>query len=379
MILERLCRRNDVTLVGLAWSTADEQALAEWIGKAQDVHIIPHPRRQQFAGLLGNPIRPFQVMVSTSSAFAQHIRQLIQQADDQGRPYDAVHVEHLRGAAAADLRSGLNARVVYDAVDCLAELAHLAQHHSPCRSVRIVARSEEWRTRRAEDHLLRFADVITVAAERDRQAMLRDGVHEHVLVIPNGVERACAIGSLPDAPQAVFTGKLSYHANQAAVRWLLDHVWPRVQRGIPSAGLTIAGADPPNWLRERAQQLGVELVANPDAIDPIIRSARVAIAPVIYSVGIQNKILEAMAAGRPVVTTSSGASGFQPGVLQALALADTSCAFAAEIIHLCISDRYAETLRQRAYQYVARHHDWDAVTRRFESLYETHAMAVKVA
>jgi glycosyltransferase involved in cell wall biosynthesis len=80
-----------------------------------------------------------------------------------------------------------------------------------------------------------------------------------------------------------------------------------------------------------------------------------------------------------VVTTSSGASGFQAGVLQAVALADTSSAFAAEIIHLCISDRYAETLRQRAYQYVARHHDWDAVAQRFESLYETHAMAVKVA
>lgn len=339
----------------------------------------PHPRSSQLAGLLGDPLRPFQVMFSTSPTFAARIRQLIRQANDQGFPYAAIHVEHLRGAAAANLWRGINARVVYDAVDCLAELAHLAHQYSPSRTVRLASRTEEWWTRRSEDQLIRLADVVTVAAECDRQAMLRNGAHDHVLVIPNVVVRTDGVGSLPEVPRAVSTGKLSYHANQAAIRWLLDQIWPRVQRGIPDAHLTIAGADPPNWLRERADRQGIDLIANPVAIDPNIRSARVALAPITYGVGIQDKILDAMAAGRPVVTTPSGASGFKPGALQAIACADTPSSFAADIIHLCIDDRYAETLRQRAYQYVTRHHDWDAVVRGFESLYEPSAITARVA
>ena len=245
-------------------------------------------------------------MVSTSPDYARRIRVLIQDAIATGRPYDAVHIEHFRGAVAADLFQPLDARVVYDAVDCLAALAEQAQKHGPRRAVRLVAAAERWRTRRAEDQLLDYADTVSVVAERDWAAMIRDRRIANVVVVPNGVERSpLGPGRLPDRPRAVFTGKLSYHANQAAAQWLLEEIWPLVRREMPAAELTIAGADPPAWLRETASRQGAKLIANPPDMDDVIRAARVAVAPIVYSVGIQNKVLEAMAAGRPVVTTTS--------------------------------------------------------------------------
>lgn len=379
-ILERLCDRHDVTLLGLAWNDSDREALVRWRGRTESVHIIPHPRLTQLRGLVGNPLRPFQQMVATSPEFASRIRVLIQDAVEDGRPYDAVHIEHFRGAAASDLIRGLNAHVVLDAVDCLAELAAQAQRNGSRWTVRAVAAAESWRTRRAEDRLLDVADVVTVVAERDWAAMTRDRMLDNVLVVPNGVERShLGLGRLPGARRAIFTGKLSYHANEAALRWLLDDIWPLVKDRVPEAELTIAGDEPPGWLRKAAAGREFVLVANPPEMEPLIRNARVAVAPIVYSVGIQNKVLEAMAAGRPVVTTGSAADGFGYETVPGIACADSTEAFAAEVVRLFCNDDYAESLREEGYRYVMSYHDWDLVVRMFEELYGGIATPAKVA
>jgi len=380
MIIERLCARHEVTLLGLAWNAEDARVLDTWRTRASAVHIIPHGHIRQLGGLLGSPLRPFQEMVSTSPEFALTLRRLLATAEEAGRRFDAVHIEHFRGAAAAGLGRDIEARVIYDAVDCLAALAAQACTHGVQSSVRIMARAEIWRTRRAEDRLIDAADVVSVVAERERAAMVRGRLCEHVVVIPNGVERAVSRpGRLPDLPRVVFTGKLSYHANQAALKWLFDEVWPRVLRLRPAAELTIAGADPPQWVREASRAAGIVLIANPPDMAGVLRTARVAVAPVTYSVGIQNKVLEAMGAALPVVATSSAAAGLGRQAPPGIAVADTAQAFAAEVARLLHDDRYAEALRREGFDYVMQHHDWDDVVRAFEQLYVPAAAAARVA
>jgi polysaccharide biosynthesis protein PslH len=380
MILERLCAKHDVTLVGLAWSATDAEILGLWRSKASTVHVVPHGRTGQLGGLLGDPFRSFQEMVSTSPRFAHCVRKQIAAAEMAGRPYDVVHIEHFRGAVAANLFQGLDAHVVYDAVDCLAALAQQAQMFGVDRRVRIVAGLERTRTQRAEDRLIDQASFISVVAERDRMAMVRGRAIENVVVIPNGVESAVVrLGPLPDLPRAVFTGKLSYHANQAALKWLLDSIWPQVRRALPTAELTVAGADPPEWVRQATRAAGIILIANPPDMPSVLRTARVAVAPITYSVGIQNKVLEAMGAGLPVVASSSAAAGLGNSIPPGIAVADTAEAFASEIVRLFREDTYAESLRREGFDYVMKNHDWDEVVRAFERLYVPSTVAAKVA
>lgn len=378
MILERLCLRHEVTLVGLAWNADDSVILGQWRSKVSSVYIVWHGRIRQLRGLLGDPLRSLQEMVSTSPRFARCVREQLVTAELSGRPYDVVHIEHFRGAVAANLFQGLDAHVVYDAVDCLTALAEQAQAFGVDRRVRIVAGIERGRTQRAEDRLIEQASFISVVAERDRIAMVRDRPIKNVVVIPNGVERAVARPApLSDVPRAVFTGKLSYHANQAALKWLLDGIWPQVRQALPTAELTIAGADPPEWVLQATHTAGVILIANPPNMSSVLRTARVAVAPITYSVGIQNKVLEAMGAGLPVVASSSAAAGLGTTTPPGVTVADTTNEFASEIVRLLREDTYAESLRREGYDYVMRNHDWDDVVRAFERLYAPSAILAR--
>lgn len=369
MLLTELTSRHDVTLIALAWNAEDYAALDEWRSRCTAVHAVPHALRRNLQVTADLARQPLQYVVSRSADFASIARETIATAASAGAPFDAVHIEHLRGAAAIDMLRPLGARTIFDAVDCLAELARLTRAHGPGRIARMIAGYEQSRTQRMESRLLRAADVVTVVAERDRRALLCKQALEHVLVVPNGVQTVPRAVTIADEPTAIFTGKLSYHANQAAARWLIAEIWPRVRQAVPEATLIIAGADPPEWLVRLQGKNGIHIVANPPQMSRMITAARVALAPVVYSVGIQNKVLEAMAAGVPVVASSSAVEGLLPQSLGTLAQADSAHDFALETARLLTDDRAAHRFSFAGYDYVTRHHSWQVVAKRFENLY----------
>jgi glycosyltransferase involved in cell wall biosynthesis len=298
-----------------------------------------------------------------------------------GQPFDAVHVEHLRGAAAANLCAGLNCWTVFDAVDCIAELARLSAAHTDRMLVRLMSRVEEQRTRSLEQRLLLASDIVTVAAERDRRALAATEPVSisRLVTIPNGAQILPTLVALTDDPVVTFTGKLSYHANQTAVRHLCDEIWPLIQREVPSARLVIAGAHPPAWLRRLDNQHGISIVADPPDLLAVIAQARVAVAPMPYSVGIQNKVLEAMGCGVPVVASSQAMSGLLPEASNALLRATTPPEVAQAVIALLRPGSTAKELGARGHEYVRRHHSWSTVALRFEELYSRHEVRRMVA
>lgn len=369
MLLEELTRRHQVSVFALAWDDADREALELWQARGAKVHITPHGKRAMVRAVVTHPQRPLQRLIATSADLARAVRHELRSAQAIDLPYDVVHIEHLRGAAAVDILSGLGTRVVLDAVDCIAELARLTRQHNPSQITRLLARSEEGPTRRYEIALVEAADAVTVVAERDRAALSRDTETASISVVPNGVMCLSSPVPLTQEPIAIFSGKLSYHANQAAVQRLLSNVWPRVQAAVPEARLIIAGADAPRWLLRHDGTHGVSIHDSPENLKSLIASARVSVAPIVYSVGIQNKVLEAMACGVPVVATSSALNGLLPAANGTLLYADDDVLFAFHIARLLSDTSDAQRLGKAGYDYVASHHSWSSVAQSFESLY----------
>ena len=113
----------------------------------------------------------------------------------------------------------------------------------------------------------------------------------------------------------VFAGKMSYHANATAARFFAQEILPRVRLRRPGARLYIVGSDPPADVRALAALPGVVVTGYVPDVRAYLLRASVAVAPMVVKVGVQNKILEAMATATPVVTSRAGAEGLdaRPG------------------------------------------------------------------
>lgn len=261
--------------------------------------------------------------------------------------------------------------VVYDAVDCISLLLLRTLRSSHSLSQRLIAALEMRRTRAYESHLLTQVDRAAATSSEDARAleMLRPGAR--VTVIPNGVdlEYFQPLAGPRERATIVISGKMSYHANVTATLNFAHHVFPVVRALHPEARLRIVGANPPPSVCALARDPAISVTGYLGDIRPALGSATVAVCPVTVKVGIQNKILEAMAMGLPVVASSVGAEGlrFEPG---RDALVATRWPEFADLVCRLLAD---EDLRRRlgsaGRRYVEQNHRWSDAATRLEELY----------
>jgi polysaccharide biosynthesis protein PslH len=288
--------------------------------------------------------------------------------------FDVVHVEHLRGVVLA--RHAVSRPRVLDAVDAITRLFAQAMTEAPAWTHRQIARLELERTRRFERRLPGRFDGVAVAAEADRAAFVDlagQDAASHVRVLPNGVDTSRfrpGLAARAGEPTVVFSAKQSYHANEAAVRSLIDEVMPRVWSARPDVRVLIVGKGPPRWLRDRAStEPRLQVTGAVDDVAPWLNRAWVAVCPLRYAVGIQNKVLEAMACALPVVATPPAvdALGARSGQ-HFLCAADASDA-ATLVLRLIGRPDERDALGTNARAYVEAHHAWTTLARGLLDLY----------
>ena len=295
-------RGHEITLLALqppGEPTDSMPQLREW---CKSVYLVPHTRNQVLwnglTGLLGEI--PFQALYSRSPQFQQALQTLLAR-----EAFDVVHVEHLRGSVLADeLR---NLPVVFDSVDSISLLFGKVLQDAPGMKSRLMAWLDLDRTRVFEGSLTqRFRDVIVTSAT-DKQALVELGCEgEHVTVVPNGVDLDYFEPSLlkRNPLRLVFTGKMSYHANVAAVQDLVEIIMPLVWAKQPEVHLQIVGKDPTSAVQALGKQPNITVTGSVPDLRPYLAQAAIAVSTVRYGVGIQNKVLEAMAMATPVVCST---------------------------------------------------------------------------
>jgi glycosyltransferase involved in cell wall biosynthesis len=223
----------------------------------------------------------------------------------------------------------------------------------------------EWR-------YVRQAGVTLACSAADRDCLARLGMGR-VYVVPPWIDLGamCGVAMVSLVPgRLTFLGAMDRLANQAAVRFLLDGVWPRVATVHPDATLRLVGANPPAWLRRRAERDRRVTVAGfvPDlAVE--WAATDVAVSPSLVGGGLLNKVAQPMAAGRPVVTTTLGNEGVAAPVDLAVEVADAAPAFAEAVLRL-LSDRERwARLAEAGRCHVMQTLDWGASVSQLECVY----------
>ena len=232
---------------------------------------------------------------------------------------------------------------------------------------------------RAEDALLDSCALHTVTSERERQKLLARCPKANIAVIPNGVDTSfytvsnlsgaeCKNGNEERKRVVLFVGSMDYHANIDAVLWFSRAVWPEIAREYPDVEFTIVGRNPVPQIR--ALESGrVRVTGTVSDVRPFYENAAVAIAPIRTASGTRLKILEAMAAGVPVISTGLGVEGLDVEDGIHYLRADDGREMVAAIERILSSDQAGKGLAVSARALVSARYDWKTIG---ESLWKIH-------
>ncbi|MGQ9635845.1 MAG: glycosyltransferase [Bryobacteraceae bacterium] len=239
---------------------------------------------------------------------------------------------------------------------------------------------------RLENRLLRVCGAHVTVSENDRQALLKRWPQAQVHCVPNGVDvrhysevcQANWSGAYNEPREnrrrLLFVGSMDYFANIDGVRWFCERVWPELEAKHPDMDFVIVGRNPAPEVRTLASPR-VMVTGEVEDIRPYYRGAAAAVVPLRVGGGSRLKILEAMAAGVPVVSTRLGAEGLELEPERHLLIVDSAEHFAQTVSRLLSAPELGRRLAEQARRVVCERYDWGRLG---EQLSEIHRELIRL-
>lgn len=257
--------------------------------------------------------------------------------------YDIVFAERLSSACIADqliAQGELKVQIRVVDLDDLAsrfrarELAVVGPAEGRLR--RLLQRITIRRLHAAELNVCRNWDAVGLPVAADLDWLKQQVPEARLHLLPNVITRPRLAPTSGRGDRILFVGHLAYTPNVDGLRVFLDEAWPIVRRALPDATLAVVGMYPDRVVEQMVASVpGAQLHPNVPSVEPYYQQCDVVVSPIRYASGTRIKIIEAMAYGRAVVSTSIGAEGLgiEPGN-QAL-IADDMAKFADALVRLC--------------------------------------------
>jgi sugar transferase (PEP-CTERM/EpsH1 system associated) len=374
-IIRGLAERHEITLLSFLEEnqTAEPQAIAPLRALCQQIETVAVPGRSLAVRLwqLVSSRLPDMAHRLYSPLFALALRRLLAE-----NHFDVVQVEGIELARYMDaIRIANKTRLVFDDHNAETELQRrnfLTDLNQPRRW---PAAAYSWvqvrRLRRFERWACVTADAVVAVSETDRDHLqsLLPNLQSPISVIPNCIDTQTYQQPVtPLSFDLLFSGKMDYRPNVDAVLWFADEVWPLICRRRPSTTWVIVGQKPHERLYRLRGLPGVTMTGWVESIRPYLAGAQVVIMPFRIGSGTRLKLIEAMAAGRAIVSTPVGAEGFPVRHGDHLLLAETAEEMAAAVLQLLDRPEKQKHLGKMAQEFVQQY-DWRHVVPKFEELY----------
>jgi colanic acid/amylovoran biosynthesis glycosyltransferase len=329
------------------------------------IHLVPRARRTRaLAGLIepGLALLGFAdgATLEAAQAFQKTLTRVL--ASDR---FDVIHTRQLPMAAFTgplDHPAKLIELVDSETLQSARRLSAAA----PRSVLRYLA------ARTLESRAVRPFRLCTTVAEADARAVRALAPELPVRVVPNGVDAAhFAPLDVPEAPGTIlFFGAMSFPPNVTAVLHFYNRIFPLIRREIPNARFLIAGRDPAPEVAALASDPCVTVTGYIDDLRPLIASAAVVICPMMTGSGIKNKVLEAMAMARPIVTTPFGVEAIDASDGRDVRVASTPAAFATAVVDLLRDAGARCRLGEAGRRLMLRRYSWEACAASYDEMYE---------
>lgn len=349
--------------------------LARQLGAAADVDVValgpvPESIAEPFSlrgvehgttrfGALARSLRqPYLAAKLTAPAAAR--------LASEGR-WDSVQAELPFMVAAA---THARAPIVLDTQNVETDVAASVAELEPRLVHRARWRWEARKTERFERRVVTVADAVCATSDEDAATFERWGARR-VVVVPNGVD-AAATGYTPPPTGSVlaYVGHFGYRPNVLAALELLDEVLPAARSQGLDASALVVGRDPPAELAARAAR-DIEVTGEVPDVLVHLRRAAALVLPIRAGGGSRLKILEAMAAGVPVVSTGLGVAGLDVRAGEHFLLGETSRDLAAQAVRVVRDRALADAISRSARTLVEHRYDWSVTARPLIDLHAT--------
>lgn len=370
-LARQLSLRMDVTFIAFAENAMLDEPASDLPPVSQRVILVPrrggYGAVQLVKGLLGP--NPVTVVNYTTESMKTELQSLLSRES-----FDVVQIEgHPLTAYVPLLRAAPHPPMVV-----------LDWHNVDSENMRRYGEAEKniprrWyaeltasRIEHVERKCLVELDAHLTVSTRDRDMLSRWAPKAQIHVIENGVDisryTAESAGEQPGSA-VLFVGSMDYYANIDAVVWFAHEIWPAVRQQRPDLRFVIAGRSPGSKVRELASLPGVTVTGTVDDVRPYYRDAAVSVVPILAGSGSRLKILESMAAGVPVLSTTLGAEGIdaQDGV--SIRIADTPEAFATALLRLYVNRTERTQLKEGGLKLVREQYDWQSLGETLAGLY----------
>lgn len=377
-IIRGLARRHEVSLLSLVDPTCD----VEGSRRAAEVYcrtvvLVPNDRcgfstmRKRIAqarSLLSR--HSFERFFFRSAPLQRALRMLTMSG-----AFDVINFEFAQMAANRQPSNGLDDRApifVLDEHNIEFEIVQRTAA-SACGIDRRLYSHLDWRKlEREERDAWRRFDGCTVTSERDEAILRRSVPSARTAVVPNGVDDQYFKPTTATAPcepgSLLFFGAGSYHPNTDGLLFFLREILPRVRARCPQVKLRILGPSIPAAIQAFAGPR-VEVTGFVDDVRPYLERASVIVVPLRIGGGTRFKIVEAMAMGRPVVSTRVGAEGLDVRSGSDILLADGAEDFAMQVVRLLDDPALARSIGAAGRRLVERNYTWGASVGRLERFY----------
>lgn len=221
-----------------------------------------------------------------------------------------------------------------------------------------------------ERRLARRFDFCTATTRAEWETLKSYGVDTPSDWFPNGVDaQTFAPSAEPYDPDAIcFIGRMDYYPNQHAMFWFCEHVLPLLREKRPNVKLAIVGADPPPAVRKLGELPGVTVTGSVPQVQPYVTRSALTVAPLAIARGTQNKILEAMAMGVPVVASRAAAGGVDAVAGEHLLVAETAAEYRDAILAVLENPAERARLAAAGRARVLSHHDWASSMKRLDAI-----------
>lgn len=369
-LLKQIALNNDVSILALETQDTDKENITKIQELGVNVHLVENdttPPSVSISTILSSLFnkQPITVNRYNISAYQHKFRELL-----DTHTYDVVHYEMLHTAqfhVQSDLPSILSLQNVDSAI-----WGRLKQE-----TMNPFYKFAYWTQFRAfkryERKLSPLFDVVTCTSDIDADKFLQYCSENRVEIIPNGVDVAHFSPETisQDLAHLIYIGSMDWFPNEDAVTYFAEEILPLIQKSVPDVKFTIVGGNPSKQVQQLANEEGIEVTGRVPEIKPYFAEATIFIVPLRIGSGTRLKILEALAMGKAVVSTTVGAEGLSFQNREEIIIADEPAVFAEEVIRLLTIPALRKDIGQNGRKRVEQDYDWRNIGEKLVRIYES--------